>query len=224
LNSEKIKILIADDHLLIREALKNALDKEADFEVVAEVSDGAQAVELANKLRPNVVIMDITLPGMDGLEATRQIKATNPDINVLALTIHDDEEFMLNMLEAGADGYLTKTVSSSEILSAMRILISGEMVLSPVILRKIIRYSHQRLSNRSFNLKCGEKLTIRELGILQLVAQGATNKEIAQDLNLSIQTVKGHLVTILGKLNARSRTEAIIIGLREGILNIENIT
>ena len=218
----EIKILIADDHPLVREALRNALDRQLDFKVVAEVMDGEQAVKLAAELLPHIIIMDITMPRLDGLEATKRIKAINPAIGVLVLTVHDDEEFMLNMLEAGADGYLTKSISSSEIISAIRALAAGEMVLSPDILRNVIRYAHSRPSHKPWKSHERDgRLTAREMEVLQLVARGATNKEIAQKLGLSVQTIKGHLLTILAKLNARSRTEAIVIGLQLGILTMD---
>ena len=220
---EPIRIIVADDHPLVREALRNALDKQPDFKVVAEASDGTMAVKLANELNPNVIIMDITMPQLDGLEATRQIKARNPDIGILVLTVHDDEEFMFNILQAGADGYLIKSVLGSEVVSAVRTLAAGEMALSPSNLRRVITYSKQRIQSKPSDSGTDYKLTIRELEILRLVAKGDTNKGIAIKLDLSVRTVKGHLLTLFAKLDARSRTEAIVIGLRSGILTMDDI-
>ena len=220
---ESIKIIVADDHPLVREALRNVLDKQPDFKVVAEASDGTMAVKLAKELNPDVIIMDITMPQLDGLEATRQIKARNPDIGILVLTVHDDEEFMLNLLQAGADGYLIKNVLGSEVVSAVRTLIAGEMVLSPSILRRVITYSNQRTRSKPLDSGPDHKLTTRELEILRLVAKGNTNKDIAIKLDLSVRTVKGYLLTLFAKLDSRSRTEAIVIGLRTGILTMDDI-
>ena len=219
-----IKILIVDDHALVREALRNTLEKQQDFKVIAEASDGELAVKLASELAPNVVIMDITMPKLDGLEATRRIKSENSSIGVLALTMHDDEEFMLKMIQAGADGYLTKSILGRDVVSAVRALTAGEMVLSPSILRKVVTYSNQRIQNKStISHSTADKLTARELEILRLVAKGAANKDIAFKLGLSVRTVKGHLLILFAKVGAKSRTEAIVIGLRMGVLTIDDL-
>lgn len=216
----KIGVLLAEDHPLIREALRNAANKQTDIEVIAEACNGEQAIKLAMELEPHVIIMDISMPGIDGLEATRQIKSKNPSISILTLTVHEDEEFLLGMLEAGADGYLIKSVSSNEIMSAIRALVAGEMVVPPDILRKIIKHSYQMSRIKPPKPSTDDILSSRELEILRLVAQCKTNKEIAQKLGLSLQTIKSYLLTIFAKLNARSRTEAVLIGLHRGILNM----
>ena len=221
--NDVIRVLIADDHPLVREALRAVLDKQQDCEVVAEVGDGEMAVRLANELNPNVVIMDITMPKIDGLEATRQIKAARPDIGILVLTVHDDEEFMLNILQAGADGYLIKSVLGSEVVSAVRAVVVGEMVLTPAISRRVLTYAYKRFHDKAVSTNVGDGLTFREMETLRLLAKGASNKDIALELGLSLRTVKGYLLTLFARLNARSRTEAIVIGLRTGILTIEDL-
>lgn len=218
----KVRILIADDHPLVREALKNRLEKEPDFEVVGEADYGELAVKLAAELNPDVVIMDITMPKLDGLEATRRIKTDNPDIAILALTVHDNEEVIIGVIEAGAEGYLTKTVFGAEIVPTIRAIVAGEMVLSPGI-SEIFKYVSQRPYPTGLHSNAGLTLTPRELAILKLVAKGATNKDIAQKLDLSVPTVKGHLLAIFSKLGVQSRTEAIIAGLRMGIFGIEDL-
>lgn len=218
--TRKIRVLLADDHPLLLQALRGVLEKEDDIEVVAEVNDGEQAVNLAAQLRPDIVIMDISMPKLNGLEATRQIKATNPEIAVLALTIHTDNEHILSMLQAGAAGYLTKGVYGQQVVSAVRAVTSGEAVLSPQALREILKYASQRLIEPQ-NLDTGDKLTAREVEILTLVAKGLSNKDIACRLGLSLRTVKGHLTDLFLKLNVASRTEAVIVGLQKGILSLD---
>jgi two-component system, NarL family, response regulator LiaR len=221
-HNTKIKILLADDHPLIRWALKNILNTQPDFKIVGEAGDGVEALKLVSEQLPDVVIMDISMPNMNGLEATRQIKAKHPDIAVLVLTIHGESEHVFGILEAGAAGYLTKAVFGEEVINSVRAVISGETVLSTPIAELIIRNS-RRLTEKPVHLQDGERLSCRELEILKLVAHGMSNRDIATGLNLSLNTVKGHLGDIFAKLRVSSRTEAIMIGVRAGILSIENL-
>ena len=220
--SGKITILLADDHPLLRQAVRSALQKEADFEVVAEAGDGKEAVRLAKELMPNVVIMDISMPIMDGLEATRQIKAANPEIAILALTVHSDDEYILGILEAGAAGYLMKTIFGAELITAIRSIVTGEMVLSPSIAPRLIKHA-ARYFVKPVHLESNEKLSVRELEILRLASQGMTNKDIALELNLSLRTVKGYLADIFSKLRVGSRTEAVISALQASILSLDDL-
>lgn len=219
--SGKITILLADDHPLLRQAVRSALEKEADFEIVAEAGDGKEAVRLAKELMPNVVIMDISMPIMDGLEATRQIKAANPGIAILALTVHSDDEYILGILEAGAAGYLMKTIFGAELITAIRSIVAGEMVLSPSIAPRLIKHA-ARCFVKPVHLESSEKLSVRELEVLRLASQGMTNKDIALELNLSLRTVKGYLADIFSKLRVGSRTEAVITALQAGILTLDD--
>ncbi|MGD9117324.1 MAG: response regulator transcription factor [Dehalococcoidia bacterium] len=220
--SEKTKIMLADDHPLLRQALRDVLEKQPDFEVIAEASDGEEAVKLATKLLPDVVIMDISMPVLNGLEATKQIKENCPLTAVLVLTVHSDSEHILSILRAGAGGYLTKSVYGDEVIHAVRSLVSGETVLSPAVSRQIFKYAFQH-SAKPKNLGMGNTLSARELEVLNLAARGISNQDIADRLGLSLRTVKGYLADLFLKLNVASRTEAVIIGLRKGILTLKDL-
>jgi DNA-binding NarL/FixJ family response regulator len=217
-----ISVILADDHPVVRKALRSELNKEADFQVIGEASDGDEVVKLVDELAPDVVIMDIGMPKMNGLEATRQIKSMKPETMVLALTVYDDVQHILGILESGADGYLTKNILVEDIIQSMRSVVAGEAVLSPQVLQQVLKYA-LRYSVKPINLDTGLKLTPRELEILRLLAKGMGNKQIAQELNIGIRTVKSHLVDLFCKLKVSSRTEAVIAGLRAGYLKYEDI-
>ena len=220
--TERIKIMLADDHPLLREALRHVLEKEEDFEIVAETSDGEETIRLATELVPDVLIIDISMPKISGIEATKQIKDRFPHIAVLALTIYDDSEHILGMLEAGAAGYLTKTVFGENVIHAVRGVIAGEAVLSQSSLEQIIRSSLPKLK-RSVYTGAGEKITHRELEILRLAARGLSNKEISEELSISVRTVKGYLQNVFSKLNVASRTEAVFTCLAGNILTADDL-
>ena len=220
--SDKIRIMVADDHPLLRQALRNALEKQPDFEIIAEAGDGVETIKLAIEFIPDVIIMDISMPKLNGLEATKQIKAKFPQIVILALTVHDDNEHVLGILEAGAGGYLVKTVSASEVIHAVRALASGETVLSPSISRQIFKYAFQHIT-KPLSVDVGNKLTAKELEMIRLVAKGVPNKDIALRLGLSLNSVKVYLSTIFSKLNVGSRTEAVVVSLRAGILTQDDL-
>jgi NarL family two-component system response regulator LiaR len=220
--SGKTKIVLADDHPLLRKALKDLLAKEKDFEIAGEAGDGKEAVGLATEISPNIVIMDISMPNMDGLEATQQIKATCPDVAVLVLTVHTDDECILEILQAGAAGYLIKSAFGDEVVQAVRAVVTGEMVLSPAIGQRLMKQA-ARYPTRPVLLEAGEKLSTRELEILKLTARGMSNKDIAKALGIKLRTVKGHLADIFSKLRVASRTEAVIAGLRTGFLSMDDI-
>ena len=221
-NSE-ISILIADDHPLLRKALRDLLGKQQDLQIVGEAEDGEMAVKLANELLPDVVIMDIAMPKLNGLEATRQIKANHPNIAILVLTVHDDSEHILSILDAGAAGYLTKRVFGEDVVAAIRLIVSGESVLTGPVLKQVMKHTI-KFPSKSLKRPEYESLTNRELDILKMAAQGISNKDIALKLNLSLRTIKGHMVDIFSKLNVGTRTEAVIKGLRSGLLNIDDIS
>jgi len=225
LNNEeprKTTIILADDHPIVRKALRNDLEKEADFIVLAEAGDGEEAIRLVSELTPDVVIMDIGMPKINGIEATRQIKVSHPDIIVLVLTVYDDVEHILGILESGADGYLTKNILVEDIIKSIRSVVAGETVLSPQVFQQVLKYA-LRHSTKPVRLDTGVKLTTRELEILRLIAKGISNKEIASELNISSRTVKSHMVDIFRKLDVSSRTEAVITSLRIGFINIDDI-
>jgi NarL family two-component system response regulator LiaR len=226
-NSNKTKlnittIILADDHPIVRQALRNEIEKEADFQVLAEAVDGEEAVSLVTELRPNVVIMDIGMPRLNGIEATRQIKCIYHDTMVLVLTVYDDIEHILEILESGADGYLTKNVMAEEIVQAVRSIIGGEIVLSPEVFGQVLKYA-LRHNIKPLTLDTGTKLTVREQEILILIAQGMSNKQIAEKLEVGIRTVKSHLVDIYTKLKVFSRTEAVMTSLRAGFFKLDDL-
>lgn len=219
---EKTTVLIADDHPLLRDGLSLLLQKEVDFEVVGLASDGEEAVKIAGEKSPDIVLMDIEMPKIDGLEATRQIKARNPGTSVLVLTVHDDEEYIAAFLEAGAAGYLLKTTYGKELVQAIRAVNLGVFVLDTQIGPNVFRAFALR-TNRTSSIKAGEKLSDDELEVAKLVGQGMTNEEIAKKLSVSLRAVKNRLSDIFSKLGVNSRTEAITTCLLNGVLSIEDI-
>ena len=219
----KTSVLVVDDHPMFRQSVRSVLEAQPDLYVIAEAADGDEAVRLADELKPDVVLIDITMPKMDGLEATRQIKASNPNIAVLVLTIHSDDQLIIGILQAGAAGYLTKSVFGEEIVQSVRGVVAGEMVLSPTVGKRLLKQA-ARYPTKPVSLQFGEKLSIRELEILKLAAHGLSNKDIAKELGLTLGTVKVHLANIFSKLNASSRTESVITSLRIGILSIDDIS
>lgn len=220
---DKTRVLIADDHPLVREAICSLLQRNADFEVVAQAGDGQEAVKLVEQLSPDVIIMDVEMPTVDGIEATRQIKSTHPGASVLALTIHDDEEYVAAMLEAGAAGYLLKTAYGEELLQAVRAVKLGEFVLDPQIGAGVLRSLAARASKKPRE-QPSENLSDREMEVMRLVAMGKTNKDITSSLGISLNTVKRHLMEIFCKLGVGSRAEALTVSLRCGILSVDDLT
>ena len=216
-----IRILLADDHVMVREGTRQILEREPDLEVVAEASNGREAVELTLREHPNVAVMDISMPVMNGIEATKEIKAISPETAVLVLTAYDDDEYVFAILEAGAAGYLLKNARSSEVIEAVRLVWAGESVLHPSIAKKLVQ--HVAMSQGARLEPAGEDLTEREHEVLRLAAQGLSNRKIATTLVVSPRTVQSHLANIFGKLKVGSRTEAVMIGLRRGLIHLEDI-
>jgi NarL family two-component system response regulator LiaR len=220
--SAKTKIVLADDHPLLRKALKDLLEKESDFSIIGEAGDGEEAVRLATQITPDIVIMDISMPNLDGLQATQQIKARCPNVAVLVLTVHTDDECILEILQAGAAGYLIKSAFGEQVVQAVRAVATGEMILSPLIGMRLLKQA-ARYPTRPALLEAGEKLSTRELEVLKLTARGLSNKDIALALGIKLRTIKGHLADIFSKLRVASRTEAVIAGLRAGFLSLDDI-
>jgi NarL family two-component system response regulator LiaR len=218
----KTRILLADDHPLLRKALRDILEKEASFAIVGEAGDGEEAVKLATESTPDVVIMDISMPNLDGLQATQQIKARCPNMAVLVLTVHTDDECILEILKAGAAGYLIKSAFGEEVVHAVRAVTTGDMVLSPQIGQRLLKQA-ARFPTRPVLLEAGEKLSARELEVLKLTARGLSNKDVAEALGIKLRTVKGHLADVFAKLRVASRTEAVIAGLQAGFLSLDDI-
>jgi NarL family two-component system response regulator LiaR len=214
----RLTVLIADDHPLMREALRQALDGEEDMEIVAEASDGEEAVKLASELRPNIAVMDIVMPKLNGIGATRKIKEIAPDIAILILTAYDDDEYVLGLLDAGAAGYLLKSARGRDLAGAIRAIKSGESVLHPKIIAKLLKRAMVAPVEEH---KASEILSERESEILKLVAMGMSNKDIAEKLVLSERTIKAHLTNVFNKLNVASRSEAIVKGLQWRLVTLE---
>ncbi len=217
--AERIRILIADDHALVREGTRRILEREEDLEVVGEAADGEEAVALAERLAPDVAVIDIGMPGMNGIEATRRIKEAHPEIGVLVLTVHDEDPYVHAILEAGAAGYLLKDVHGSELVAAVRSIRAGEAVLHPAIARKVLA----RFRAAGGASADHDPLTERELSVLRLAARGLSNKQIGARLGLSARTVQVHLGRIFRKLRVASRTEAVVHGLRHGWIRMEDL-
>ncbi|MFA4835746.1 MAG: response regulator transcription factor [Dehalococcoidia bacterium] len=222
MSAERIRIIIADDHKVVREGTRELLQKEPDLEVVGEAGDGEEAVMLAKELKPDVAIMDIAMPRLNGIEATKQIKAISPSTAVLILTAYDYDQYVFALLEAGAAGYLLKDIRGQELIEAIRAVRAGESVLHPVIARKALDH-FVRAEDKDKTPRL-QVLTDRETEVLRLAARGHGNKEIARDLGLSVRTVQAHLGNIFNKLKVGSRTEAVISGLRNGLLTLEDIS
>jgi DNA-binding NarL/FixJ family response regulator len=218
-NKDQLTVLIADDHPLVREALHRALEVEEDMKLVGEASDGEEAVKLASELKPNIVVMDIVMPKVNGIEATRKIKEVAPDTAILILTAYDDEEYVLGLLDAGAAGYLLKSARGRDLVGAIRAIRAGESVLHPNIIARLLKRATVApvKDNRAPGL-----LSEREAEVLRLVALGMSNKEVADELFLSQRTVKAHLTSVFNKLNVASRSEAIVKGLQWGLVTLEN--
>ena len=215
----KIKILLVDDQALFREGLRTLLDLQPDFEVVGEASQGEEALRMAVSLSPNVILMDLRMPIMDGVTATQRIKDSLPQCKVIVLTTFDDDEDVFEGLRAGAVGYLLKDVSSEKLYEAIRSAARGEYFLLPSITAKVMAEFSRMVRPHKTNVnEIGVKLSSRELEVLKLVAQGASNKEIADTLVIAEGTVKNHLTNILGKLEARDRMQAVLKARELGLI------
>ncbi len=214
---DRIRILVVDDHAIMRDGIRALLGLHGDIEVVGEASEGKEAVEKAQKLTPDVVIMDIAMPRMDGLEATRRIRKKNPKTKILVLTQHDNKEYILSIIKAGASGYILKRALGSELVSAIRAVQQGDSFLYPSAAAALIEDYLQQPKEEEPH----DQLTAREREILKLIAEGRTSREIADMLFLSLKTVLGHRSMIMEKLNLHNRTELIKYAMREGLITLD---
>lgn len=212
-----IRILLADDHAVVRKGLRLVLEEQADFEVVGEAGDGREAVALAADLDPDVAVLDITMPNLNGIEAARQIKAKRPETSIVVLSMHSDESFVLRALKAGARGYVLKDAREAELVSAIRLVQEGKSFFSPAVSRLLVEDYVRQLESRDIE-DSYELLTLREREILQLIAEGKSNKDIANLLMLSLYTVETHRSNILEKLNLHSVPELILYAVRKGVI------
>jgi DNA-binding NarL/FixJ family response regulator len=217
--SQPIRVVLADDHAVVRKGIREFLEEAGDIQVVAEAGDGAQAVALVAEHQPDVAVLDVQMPELTGIEATRRIKAQHPDVAVLILTAYDDDPYVFALLQAGASGYILKTADSGDLVQAVRAVYRGESALDPRVAQKVVQ---QLTTGRPLGAHAAvEGLTEREIEVLRLVARGLTNKAVGQELGISDRTVQGHLANIYGKLGVSSRTEAVTEALRQGWITIE---
>jgi DNA-binding NarL/FixJ family response regulator len=218
----KTRILIADDHPLLREALCKVFSNQKDMEIVGQASNGEEAIDLASQLKPDILVMDIMMPKLDGLEASRQIKKIAPNTAILILTAYDDDNYVLGLLEAGATGYLMKSAKGQDLVEAVRAIRAGESVLHPKIIEKLLKQAMAKPAGTAEH-KIKYLLSDREMEMLKLLATGMSNKEIAEKLCLSLRTVKAHMSNIFTKMNVASRSEALVEALRKGLLTLEDV-
>ena len=217
----KMKILIADDHAIVREGTRQILEQEKDMEVAGEAADGREAIDLAGRLKPDLVIIDIAMPEIDGIEATRQIKEQFPDISMLVLTAYDDDQLIFSLLEAGAAGCVLKSIRGKELVEAVRQVHAGESVLHPTIARRVLNRFEK--TPKDIDNSTEKILSDRETEVLRLATQGLSNQEIADNLVLSLRTIQAHLGHIFNKLEVSSRTEAVVKALKEGLISLEDV-
>jgi DNA-binding NarL/FixJ family response regulator len=214
-----ITLLLVDDHPVVRKGTRELLEGETDLRVIGEADSGEDAVHKARSLRPDVILMDVSMPGMNGIEATKAIKAFLPGVGVLVLTSYDDDAYVFALLEAGAAGYLLKNTSEDDLLGAVRAVAAGESALHPSVARKVL----ERFSTQQTPSPPEDALSPRELEVLRVAATGRTNKEIARDLDISPRTVQVHLANIFSKLGVGSRTEAVLFGIKRGWIDPKSL-
>jgi two-component system, NarL family, response regulator NreC len=213
-----ISILLADDHKIIRDGLRSLLDRQPKIEVIGEADNGRQAVQLARELTPDVVVMDISMPELNGMDATRQILADSPHIKIIALSMHTDKRFIIKMLQAGASGYLLKDCAFDELARAVSTVLAGQTYLSPEITTVVIKDLVQETENSDSSLI--SQLSSREREVLQLLAEGKTTKQIAGELFISSKTVETHRTNIMKKLNIHTLADLVKLAVREGLTSL----
>lgn len=215
---EKLKIVLAEDHTILREGLRALLSADPGFEIIGEAQNGREAVRCVERLEPDLLLMDLSMPRMSGMDAIREIKNRYPDIKIIALTVHKTEEYLLTTLKAGADGYVLKDATHEELVMAIKNVMSGKSYLSPGVSEKVIEgYLEGRESNRS--LSPWETLSQREREVLKLIAEGFKNKEIAEDLCISLKTVEKHRANLMKKLDLHNAAALTVYAVQKGLVN-----
>lgn len=209
------RILITDDHAIVRTGLRTLLTSEPEMELVGEASGGYEAIELAEKLHPDVLLLDLSMPDLDGIQVTRVVKAKFPDLRILILTVHEDQALLREAIRAGASGYIVKRAAESELISAINVVMRGDMVVDPALMRGLLTDTVQPTSQAS---EVAEQLTPRELQVLKLIVQGYTNRQIGTELNISVRTVEGHRANLSGKLGFQSRVDLVRYAREHGLL------
>lgn len=216
---EVIKLVIADDHLVVRKGTRQILEQEADFKVLGEAADGEETLKIVDEQSPDIVVLDIAMPKVNGIEVTRKIKQAHPETAILILSNYDNDEFVFGLLEAGAAGYLLKDASSQEIINAVKAIKRGESVLHPVIAAKVMkRFFPDSRPNKETEKLLGD----RELEVLRMAGKAMSNHEIAEKLGLSLHTVEAHMRHIFTKLKVGSRTEAVLFAIKQGWISVDD--
>lgn len=213
--ADRIRVLVADDHAILREGIKSLLAEHEEIEIVGEAADGVEAVEKVRSLKPDIVLLDIGMPRMNGIEATRQITKEVPETRVLILTMHEDEEYIFPIFQAGASGYVLKRTAMSELVSAIRAVFQGHTILHPVVAQRVIDEPREETDNY-------DGLTERELEVLTLIADGLTNQKIADQLFISVKTVQAHRANIMEKLDLHDRVDLTKYAIRKGLISLED--
>ncbi|WAA13969.1 response regulator transcription factor [Fervidibacillus halotolerans] len=230
---KKTKIVIIDDHQLYREGIKKILEFEQDFEIVGEGKDGVEAIDLVKKYKPDVVLMDINMPNVNGVEATRRLIETYPTVKVIILSIHDDENYVTHAMQTGATGYLLKEMDVDALIEAVRVVAEGGSYLHPKVTHNLVKEFRRLAETTNANVQDSEKkyevrrpyhlLTRRECEVLQLLAEGKSNKKIGEKLYISEKTVKNHVSNILQKMHCEDRTQAVVEAIKKGWVDVGHI-
>ncbi|NLC58797.1 MAG: response regulator transcription factor [Armatimonadetes bacterium] len=218
MTDQKIRLLLADDHAVFRSGLRLLLSEQPDMEVVGEAADGEEAIRKTKELNPDILLLDITMPGISGLEALDRIKKEHPQVKVVMLTMHDDESYMERIMTSGGSGYVVKKAADTEVIQAIRVVHQGGVYLHPTMTRALVNQLQRKTIAQERQSHLGNKLSEREREVLKLIAQGYTNKEIADMIFLSVKTVETHKAHIMDKLELRSRAELVRYALDNGLL------
>ena len=221
-----IKIVIADDHALLRQGIKNVLSLEPDFDVIGEAADGEEALSKIESLKPDILLLDVNMPHMNGLEVTKRLKAANAPVKVIILTIHDDESYVLEVIKSGAVGYLLKDIEPGMLVKTIRLVYEGQSFIYPTLAKRLFgEFSRQEERRQEVPImlerRKEERLTYREVEVLKLIGRGMNNQEIAQELFLSEKTVKNHLTNIFRKISVVDRTQAVLYAIKNKIVVLD---